>query len=271
MRHPTVQALGLLLTLLLLAPGPLSGLQTPVPVIQVQPRTLTRSASETADSLFDAMEPVASLDVLEARLEWEPDDFEARWRAARAALVLGIMGSDWVTRDTWFRIAVAHGERARQLHPEEPEALSWLVAAVGRRAIESRSGRENARLGGQVWDLTDALLTADPDHALGNDVRGKLHQEVMKLAGWQRFVGRLVLRSDPLKHASWEASEEHLRRAIALEPGFILFYLDLGETYLLQEKNDLARETFEAGLALPSVYPPDDLFKRQIRRALGRL
>lgn len=194
MRHCTARALGLLLTLPLLAPGPLSGLQSTVPVIRAQPQALTRSVSETADSLFDAMEPIAS-----------------------------------------------------------------------------RSARENARLGSQVWELTDALLAADPDDAFGNDVRGKLHQEVMKLAGWQRLLGRLFLRSDPLKKASWQASEEHLRRAIELEPRSILFYLDLGETYLLQEKDDLARETSEAGLALPDTYPPDNVFKGQMRRMLDRI
>lgn len=129
MRHCTARALELLLTLPLFAPGPLSGLQSTVPVIRAPPQALTRSVSETAGSLFDAMEPIASRDVL----------------------------------------------------------------------------------------------------------------------------------------------EEHLKRAIELEPRSILFYLDLGETYLLQEKDDLARETFEAGLALPNTYPPDDVFKGQIRRMLDRI
>ena len=263
--------IGLSLTLPISAPCHAQVSQAPVRAVQVVPTALVQSAADRADSLFSALEPVASLDVAEARLEFEPDDFDARWRAARAALVLGTMAEGWTTRDTWFRIAVAHGEEARRLRPQNPEALSWLAAAQGRRAIESRSARENARLGGVVWGLTEELLALDPDHPLGNDVRGKLHQEVMKLAGWQRTLGRLFLRANILSKASWDASELHLKRAIEGDPTAVIAYLDLGETYLLQEKWELAREAFETGLALPDTYPPDQVFKGQMRRMLERV
>jgi tetratricopeptide (TPR) repeat protein len=266
----TALILGLVTIVVLPGPDPLLAWQVPSS-LQAAPRPLRRPAAEVADSLFWALDPLASLDVVESRLEFQPRDFEARWRAARAALVLGVMAEGWTPRDTWFRIAVAHGEQARRLRPRHPDALSWLAAAQGRRAIESRSARENARLGGIVWDLTEELLALDPDHALGNDVRGKLHQEVMKLAGWQRTLGRIFLRADLLGKASWEQSEEHLRRAIEADPGAVLPYLDLGETYMLQDKPELAREAFERGLALPNTYPPDPVFKAQIRRMLERL
>lgn len=271
MLRRTARLLGLSLTLSISAPCTAEAMQTSARPVQVAPTALLQSSADRADSLFYDMEPLASLDVAESRLEFEPDDFEARWRAARAALVLGTMAEGWTRRDTWFRIAVAHGEQARVLRPRHPEALSWLAAAQGRRAIESRSSRENARLGGMVWDLTEELLALDPDHPLGNDVRGKLHQEVMKLAGWQRTLGRLFLRANILGMASWELSELHLKRAIEADPTAVIAYLDLGETYLLQEKWELAREAFEAGLALPDTYPPDPVFKEQIRRMLERV
>ena len=262
---------GLFLTFPFLAPRTAHAMQAQVRPVQVAPTPLVQSAAERADSLFYALDPVASLDVVESRLEFQPGDFEARWRAARAALVLGTMAQGWTVRDTWFRIAVAHGEQARQARPQHPEALSWLAAAQGRRAIESRSARENARLGGIVWDLTEELLVLDPNHALGNDVRGKLHQEVMKLAGWKRRLGRIFLGADILGKASWDASELHLKRAIETDPAAVLGYLDLGETYLLQEKWDLAREAFETALSLPNKYPPDEVFKGQITRRLERM
>lgn len=271
MHHRIARLIGLFLTLPLLAPCTAHAMQASLLPVPVAPTPLVQSASDRADSLFWAMNPVASLDVVETRLEFQPDDFEARWRAARAALVMGTMAEGWTVRDTWFRIAVSHGEQARQVEPQHPEALSWLAAAQGRRAIESRSSRENARLGGMVWDLTEELLALDPDHPLGNDVRGKLHQEVMKLSGWQRTLGRIFLRANILGKASWDASELHLKRAIEGDPTAVLPYLDLGETYMLQEKWALARDAFATALALPNRYPPDEVFKGQIRRMLERM
>lgn len=267
MRPLSPLLLAALLTTRLLGPSPAAGIQQTGSGSQ---SGVAAVASAAVDSLFRAMDALGSYNRAEAHLRGASRDFEAQWRASRAALVLGVMSTGWGARDRWFRKAVAHGEEARRLNPRDPEGVAWLAAAVGRRAMESRSPRENARMGRRVWDLTETVLAEDPTHPLGNGVRGKLHQEVMKLAPWQRALGRVLLRSDALKRANWAASEAHLRRAIQGDPTVILFYLDLGETYWLQQKYQLARETFEAGLRLPSLYPPDELFKGQIRRALQR-
>lgn len=44
-----------------------------------------------ADSLFFAMRPLSALRLLEAQLEANPDDYQACWRAARAALTLSLI------------------------------------------------------------------------------------------------------------------------------------------------------------------------------------
>ena len=68
----------------------------------------TKTAAEIPDSLLAAGDSEASYSVLVARLGVFPDDFEARWRATRAALGLGIMGADPDTRRHWLREADAH-------------------------------------------------------------------------------------------------------------------------------------------------------------------
>ena len=244
--------------------------QTPVTVQAVRP--LVPTAVAAADSLFFSMEPLASFRRLEARVDVAPNDYEARWRAARAALVLGVIEDDRERTDRWLRIAVQHGSEALTLQPDNVDAMAWLAAAKGRLATDIAGIREQVRLGQEVWDLTQEILAIDHNHALANDVLGKLNQEVRSLSGFERFIARTFLGGgDPMKYSSWENSEEHLLRALASEPATVLFYLDLGDTYRLQGKLDLARTTYQEGLTLPDLYPLDPKLKGQIISRMEQL
>ena len=230
------------------------------------------AALPSADSLFWAMDPAGALSLLESHLASAPDDLEARWRAARAALVVAVMTPDRRARVAWLREAETHGERALETHPDHLEALTWTAAAKGRLAISTGSPAARAGHAKAVWDLTARLLAVEPEHALGNDIRGKLNQEVRKMRGVTRFLARTFAgNNEALRESSWERAEEHLQKAIANDPTVVLFYLDLGETYQLQGKDELARATYETGLALPDLYPPDPVFKASMRKRLEQL
>ncbi len=244
---------------------------------QLSPRArsvepLVVETSTAADSLFFAMDPRAAYTRLAARIEVAPDDYEVRWRASRAALVLGVMADDRGVKGDWLRIAEHQASEALRVRPGDVEAMAWLAAAKGRLATDIVGVRDQVRLGQEVWELTKRVLAGDPAHPLGNDVLGKLHQEVSKLSGFERFVARTFMGGgDPLRHSSWENSELYLQRAIQADPTVVLFFLDLGDTYRMQGKSQQARRAYERGLRVPDLYPPDPKFKDQIRRGLAEL
>lgn len=240
-------------------------------VIPIPVEALVRSTVETADSLFDALDAQSALDRLRIRLEGAPNDFEARWRAARAALALAVMTRRGPDRVTLLREGEAHGEHALSARPNHKEALIWSAALKGRLGIETGGPREKSRLGQEVWDFTHRVLMVDPDNAFAHDVLGKLNQEVRKLSGFKRLVARTFVGNDAIRLSTWQDAERHLQAAIESDGKVVLFFLDLGETYLHQDKFELARETFEAGLKLPDRFPPDARFKRSIRRRLAEL
>jgi len=235
------------------------------------PQASVRSAVEIADSLMTEEDTEGSYAVLAARLEVAPDDFEARWRATRGALGLGIMGADRDIRQVWLRIADEQGTALLRIRPDDPEALAWAAAARGRRALAEESARTVVRLAEESWELTGRLLAADPDHPLGNHVRGKLHQEVARLPAVKRFLARMFLRGDLLSRAKWSLAEEHFLRAIAGDPGMVLFYLDLGETYRYQGKTSEALAMYRRGLAVPDRLPVDARFKSTMRTRITTL
>jgi hypothetical protein len=240
--------------------------------IRVPPaETLVRSSIDVADSLFMAMDPDSSMAVLAARLDAAPNDFEALWRAARTALSLGILTGNRDEELHWLEAADAYGDRLMALRPDDTVALVWSAATKGRLAIENGGAVTTARLGKAVWALTDSLLARAPSSPLGNDVRGKLLQEILRLSRTKRLMARLLMGSDPVGAADWASSERHLQRAVAGDPGMVLFYVDLGDTYRLQGKDKKALDTYRDGLAVPNLYPVDEHYKRDLVSRIAAL
>ena len=270
MIHVRILSLSMFLALgLAKSPMPVLA-QTPLTVQDVKP--LVPTAIATADSLFFSMEPLASFRRLEARMDIAPSDYEARWRAARAALILGVIEEDRERTDRWLRLAVQLASEALALQPDDVDAIAWFAAAKGRLAQDIAGVREQVRLAQEVWALTQEALAIDPNHALANSVFGKLNQEVRSLSGFERFIARTFMGGgDPMKSSSWEAAEEHILRALESEPGTILFYKDLGDTYRLQDKLDLARTAYQEGLAAPDQYPSDPMWKEQMIERMKQL
>lgn len=247
---------------------PLGAQQAPA---QADTVARAKSAVEISDSLLAAGDAEASYAVLVAYLGVAPDDFEARWRATRDALGLGIIAADREARRTWLREADAQGKELLRLRPDDPDAMAWAAAARGRRALAEPGARTVVALAEETWQLTGKLLAAYPDHPLGNHVRGKLHQEVARLPRVKRVLARMFLRGDLLGQAKWSLAEEHLQRAIAGDPGMVLFYLDLGETYRFQGKKAEALAVYRRGLAVPDRLPVDERFKASIRNRIAIL
>lgn len=228
------------------------------------------SALERADSLFAAGAVLESLDLVEARLGAAPSDFEARWRAARGALVLGILASGTEVENAWFRRAVAHAERAVDLRPRNTRGLYLAASSKGRLALQT-GARETADLAQEVWELAHRVLKLEPDHAGAHNVLGKLHQEVMSLSVFRRFLARTFLGGEALDQASWEAALGHHERAVELEPTSILYRVDLAETLVRRDREAEALEHLRLAAGLPLATPADRDFRAVARSRLREL
>lgn len=233
-------------------------------------RALSATPLEQADSLFLAFEPATALAVLEAHIRHRPDDYEARWRATRAGLVLGVLEDDDEATMAFLERAEGHGEVAVELEPEGVDGLYWTGAVLGRQAL-LHGPRSSTRLVERVWDLAHRLLEIEPDHAGGHNILGKLNQEVMSLSGFERFLGRLLFRAEPLKEATWERAVHHHEAAVASDPEVVLFHFDLATTYAALERFDEARDHLRAALDVTPTYPVDPHFQRLARDRLEEL
>ena len=221
-------------------------------------------------ALLEQGDALAALDLLEARLGEHPDDYEALWRAAQAGLIAGVLADDPEAEEFLFERARTHGEHAVALRPRGVDGLYWAAAATGRTALQ-HGPRTSTRMVQRVWDLATQLLAVDPEHPGAHNILGKLNQEVMSLSAFERVIGRLLFRIDPLREATWQRALDHHHRAVAADPDVVLFRMDLGVTYAALECWGAAREQLQAALALPREWPVDAYFQRGIAEELARL
>lgn len=249
----------------LLLAAPISAQSIDMPELSVSDDG--RAVLFRADSLFDAWDVEAAYEVLAARIERWPFDYEARWRAARAALLLGILEDVEEIEAVWFERAAAHGTAAADIRKNGVDGLYWAAASRGRQALQ-HGPRTSTELAQQMWDLTERVLALDPEHGGGHNILGKLNYEVQTLGWVQRALARLVLRQPFLSSTSWEQALDHHRRAVAAEPEVVLFQMDLGQALHRSGNDAEARRVLEHALTLPDVWPVDPTFKAQIRAYL---
>ena len=102
------------------------------------PQVLTASSPEAtliSDSLLLSMEPLAAFEIIEARLEFEPTDYEALWRAARLAVGLAVIEQEEGERVSWLRVAEYYGLAALEARPGDLEGLVTRLGSALRSGI----------------------------------------------------------------------------------------------------------------------------------------
>jgi tetratricopeptide (TPR) repeat protein len=237
---------------------------------QDAPPRMVEGVLATADTLYFANEPMQSYELLRTHLETSPNDYEALWRASRAAVVIGIIRDGIAYQNEYLDPAIVLGDRAVAERPQGVDALYWRGAAEGRRALNA--GNDYAsRLVQRVYDDAHAILAVDSLHAGAHNLLGRVNYEVMDLSRVERMLARMLVSNQAIRSSSWDQAALHLRRAAELEPYSVLFWLDLGQLYMRRGRNEDARITLLRVTEMESIHPPDDKFKGIARRWLAEL
>lgn len=224
----------------------------------------------SADELYFAGEPIQAYELLKTHLAVDSTDYEALWRAARAAVVVGVVREGITAQNEFLDPAIVLGDRAVAVRPDGIDGLYWRGAAEGRRALNA--GNDYAsRLVQRVFDDAHAILALDSLHAGAHNLLGRVNYEIMVLSRVERMLARMLMNNRALQESSWDSAALHLRRAAELEPDNVLYWLDLAQLYVRRGRDDDARTVLNRVIEMHSVHPPDDVFKDTARRWLGEL
>lgn len=225
----------------------------------------------TGEEHSRAGRPDRALAVWEAALVVDAERYAVLWRAARESVVLGMLQDEEERQNEWFFRGEEFARVAIRVEPGGVEGRYWLLAAMGQRALQSGLVT-TARLAREIHEGASRLLQEVPDHAGAHHVMGVLNSEVMKLPAVTRFLGKRVLGGGSgLYETSWEEAERHLLRAVELDPGMLLYRMDLALMYIRRERGDEAREALRALMERPTREAVDPRLRSRARALLQEL
>ncbi|MEI6739816.1 MAG: hypothetical protein WCK74_05835 [Gemmatimonadaceae bacterium] len=221
-----------------------------------------------ADSLFRLGDAVGSLTRANEGVRRNPSDYASLWRAARSEIMLGIIEGDRAIIEGHYARATALARRAVALQPGDTAGHFWLAAVLGRRALRA-DFRTGLPLASEAYIEARRVLVIDSLHAGAHEILGRLHQEVRKLPSVVRVLAGLLSGLEVIRNASWQASEWHLRRAMALDPSAVLPHADLALLYLRMGRRADAEREVQQLERMPRRTPADAFFQGDARKRLA--
>lgn len=223
---------------------------------------------QESDMLYLAGEPELSLDVVREQIARDSTDYDALWRASRAAVVIGIELENNREQNLWLDPALDWARRAVALDSTGIDGRYWRGVAAGRRAMNAAPGYA-VELAQIVYDDAHAILQADSLHGGAHNMLGKLNYEIMMLSRIKRAIARTFMGNDALSDTSWENAEYHLARAEETWPDFVLFHFDLAQLHRKRGPREAAIEEYRHTLARPAIHPVDRGLQVQAREQLA--
>ena len=224
------------------------------------------AAGNTAFQRFDNQ---AAMESYQKALETDPQCYEAAWKLARAYIDLGEKLTDKEQRKEYYLKAHETAKKAVEIKPEAAKGHLYLSISLGRVALDA-GGKEKVKLSKEIKSEVDKTLAIDPNDDIAWHVLALWNRNISTLSWIEKQFANIFLGGIP-KEASVEKAVECLKKAIQLNNGHINHHLELGITYEVLDKKDLAVKEYEKALELPLSDSDDKDYKAKAEDSLKRL
>lgn len=229
---------------------------------------------KNADRLYSHFRPKDAIVELRKVLEVDSRNFEALIKLARAYIDIGDMivenGAGWKDRKLQeYEVAEQYARKAVQVDGQSPWGHFWVAAALGSIAVVSPVAKQ-VELAGEIRDKVERTIALDPRHGPAYHVYGVWHRKLAEIGGASRMVASVLYgRNVPV--GSLDKSVEYLRKAIDLNPTFIVSRLELARTHIAREEWEPARMLLRSIPELPIRFSDDSKHKKQAALLLAEI
>ena len=224
------------------------------------------AAGATAFQKFDNQ---TAMESYQKALETGPQCYEAAWKLARAYIDLGEKLADKEQRKEYYMKAHETAKKAVEINPGAAKGHLYLSISLGRVALDA-GGKEKVRLSKEIKSEVDKALTIDPNDDIAWHVLALWNRNISTLSWIEKQFANIFLGGIP-KEASVDKAAECLKKAIQIKSGHINHHLELGITYEVLDKKDLAVKEYEKVLELPVTDVDDKDHKAEAEKRLEEL
>lgn len=180
--------------------------------------------------------------------------------AANKAAGIGSLQASGAAAAQMLTAAIARGERAVDLLPDDANAHYMLALVLGRYSQHISVLRAVADgTAAKVRKHLDAALDLEPKHAEAHVALGLYHAEIVAKIG--SMLAGITYR------ASAEAGLEHFRRARKLAPDSPIVRIEYANGLMLLNAADHAKEAAELYAQAAACHPADAMERLDVERA----
>lgn len=221
-----------------------------------------------SDELFNKFDDKGAMEILVKANSEFPHSAEVLWRMCRAETHI----ADHMARATdkekdaqlaAYKLAYDYADSAVSADPKSSMAYTYRAVANGKIALF----KGVFSVGGivkQVRNDCESAIALDPDNAIAYYVLGRTHAKLAEKPMMFRWPLGLAWGNigDAIKF---------YRKAISLDPTFVMFRLDLAKAYVNDDKDQEAEQQLSAIPALPKRDEDDDSLKTVAANLLKEL
>ncbi len=221
-----------------------------------------------SDELFNKFDNKGALEILlKADAEF-PHDASVLWRLARVETHI----ADHMPHATdteknaelkVYQLAFDYADSAVKSDPKSSMAYTYRAVAGGKIAL-FKGVFSVGSIVKQVRNDCESAISLDPNNAIAYYVLGRTHAKLSEKPLMFRWP--LGLAWGNLKDAI-----KFYKKAISLDPEFVMFRLDLAKAYIRDDEYDKAKEQLAVIPSLPKRDEDDDSLKAEAATLLQQL
>jgi FimV-like protein len=220
------------------------------------------------EKMAEADEP-AAMELYEQVIDEDPQNYEALWNLSILYSKKGQRQENEEETEQYFIRSLELAEQVLEHHPDKSYSHYVYAVAIGRLADIS-SPRERVQSSEEVKEHVDIALELDPENEAGWHLLGVWHTSAANLSRAERWAANLLFGGAP-EGASNSEAERCLQKAIELDPGNILFHLDLARFYITTGREDEAAEVLNETLELEPRQMDDPDLQDEAREMLNEI
>ncbi len=164
--------------------------------------------------------------------------------------------------------SLGYALRAAALAPRNSEAQLSPAITYG-KMLPFQGPKVQVEVSPLIKIAADKAIRLDPRNDTAWHVLGRWHQVLSNVGALKRALGGLIYGKLPV--TTNEAAVKCFTQAIALNPGRLRHYIELGRTYAQMGNSTEARRFLQQGLAMPNMEHDDPELKVLGRETLAKL
>jgi len=221
------------------------------------------------DDAFSTFNNIKALENYQEAVKLNPDSYEANWKLSRAYVDVGETFEDEDKRADYYKESEKYARVAIEKNAEGSDGHLYLSIALGRVALDA-GAKQRIKMSKEIKKEADLAIKYNPDNDIAYHVLGRWNRKIANLSFIEKGFADLFLGGVP-EGATNEAAVKNFKKAIELNPTYINHYLELGITYEMMDKDDLAIEAFKKCLDLQPSAAKDDEHKKIAKEHLEDL